>query len=527
MNGTTLHTDKEKATALNNFFVSVFTKEDASTHPTVCNRERENPTLTDINLSKDDIEKRLLKLNITKSAGPDGLHPRLLKETATSISTPLLSIFRKSIDNGKVPSAWKKASITPIYKKGSRKEVGNYRPVSLTAICCKLLESIVRQAVNEHMTKYNLLSAEQHGFTEGKSCVTQLVSVMESWTEILDKHGCIDVVYFDFQKAFDTVPHKRLLHKIKNCGIQGKVCNWIKSFLTDREQRVAVNGDCSEWVPVTSGVPQGSVLGPTLFVIYINDLPDAVHSCIKLFADDTKIYRHINSTADCQKIQDDIHSLESWSKQWLLKFHPQKCKVMRIGNGHPEYHYSMTDNTDEAKSVTLQETPVEKDLGIYVDKDLNYKEHIHKSITKANQTLGMIRRTFQYIDRNIFISLYKSRVRPVLEYGNTIWSPRHKKDIQAVEKVQQRATKLVPGLKDLDYTARLKILKLPSLSYRRDRGDMIETFKYIENIYKTENPWFIRDHTKNTRDHSKKLCKLRCNTELRKHCFSHRIINTM
>ena len=226
---------------------------------------------------------------------------------------------------------------------------------------------------------------------------------------------------------------------------------------------------------MTSDVPQGSVLGPVLFLLYINDLPQTVLSTIKLFADDTKLYRPVQAIEDCCAIQEDINALENWSHNWLLKFHPEKCQVLKLGSEHPDYIFHMTDK--DGNNIPLKETLVEKDLGVHVDNNLNFQHHIHKAVSKANQTLGLLRRTFRYMDKDTFTALYKSRVRPILEYANSVWSPRHKKDIDEIEKVQRRATKMVPGLKDQDYETRLRILKLPSLKYRRARGDMIETSK--------------------------------------------------
>ena len=193
------------------------------------------------------------------------------------------------------------------------------------------MESLIREDIVQHMNINNLFSTKQHGFMNGRSCVTQLLSTIEWWTEHLDNNEAIDTIYFDFKKAFDTVPHQRLAQKLHKYGISGNICKWIVNFLKDRKQRVLVNGKASEWAEVLSGVPQGSVLGPILFIIYINDLPECVSSCIKLFADDTKLYRVASSTQDCEKVQEDIDALQDWSKQWLLQFHPQKCKVLRVG----------------------------------------------------------------------------------------------------------------------------------------------------------------------------------------------------
>ena len=353
--------DEEKATALNKFFTEVFTREDLSYIPTLDDHPVKS-NLLEIEISQEDIIKKLESLNPNKSMGYDGIHPKVLKETAKTIAKPLSIIFKQSLDTGSLPSAWKRANIAPIYKKGNKITVRNYRPVSLTSICCKTLEYFIRKEIMQHMTDNNLLYEDQHGFMEGRSCMTQLLSVMEKWTEILDQNQCIDNIYFDYQKAFDTVPHKRLKAKMKSYGIKGKVLRWVADFLHQRQQRVVLEGATSDWTSVLSGVPQGSVLGPVLFLLYINDIPSTVNSFIKLFADDTKLFRSILSKEDCDILQKDISKLEEWSRKWQLKFHPNKCKVLRMGNNVQEYTYTMTN--EDSTPIPLENIEMEKDLGV-------------------------------------------------------------------------------------------------------------------------------------------------------------------
>ena len=246
-----------------------------------------------------------------------------------------------------------KANITAIYKKGSKKLAGNYRPVSLTSVVCKLMESIIKDSIMEHMSKNNLLNSQQYGFVSGRSTVLQLIKVMDRWTEILDKGGCVDVVYCDFLKAFDKVPHKRLVQKLNYYGITPLLVNWIKEFLSDRKQKVMVNGECSTWYEVTSGIPQGSVLGPTLFVIYINSLPDVIsQSSSYLFADDTKLANGIFENSDCEALQSDLNNMVEWTDKSLLKFHPDKCVHMTIGKSKlDERTYTLGHNGQVIRKV--------------------------------------------------------------------------------------------------------------------------------------------------------------------------------
>ncbi len=286
---------------------------------------------------------------------------------------------------------------------------------------------------------------------------------MEDWTRTIEEKGTVDCIFMDFMKAFDSVPHRRLLHKLARYNINGKVHKWIEEFLIGRHQRVIVNGVPSRDEEVTSGVPQGSVLGPILFLILINDLPDAVDTAVQIFADDTKIYQPVYHQNDQIKLQENLSKLEDWAETWQMRFHPQKCKVMHIGKDFNQFQYSMTAN---GESIKLDYSNEEKDLGVLVDSSLSFKDHCETAISTANRVLGIIRRSFKYIDRETMLTLYKTLVRPHLEYGNTIWCPKLKRVIKSLEAVQRRAMRMVPELAHLPYEARLQQLKLPSLVYR-------------------------------------------------------------
>ena len=312
--------DQEKDEVLADFFSSVFTEEDTRKMPHMTQRNFKE-WLTNINISKEKIKKKLLELKISKAPGPDGLHPRLLKELAAQLSEPLESIFQLSLKQGKVPNDWRKGEITAIHKKGNRRTAGNYRPVSLTCILCKIMEALVREDIITHMRDNKLFSKYQYGFINKRSTTLQLLYVLDEWTEILDQEGTIDAVYLDFMKAFDKVPHKRLLHKLSAYGIGGQAHKWIESFLTGRTQRVKVDSATSGWRKVTSGIPQGFVLGPILFVMYINDMPEALvnNSTAAMFADDTKLYRRTDLPNGVQDLQEDLDHIFQWSDTWLMK----------------------------------------------------------------------------------------------------------------------------------------------------------------------------------------------------------------
>ena len=238
--------------------------------------------------------KKLRGLNDSSSPGPDGIHPKILKEGADFLAKPLTTIFNKSLESSILPRDWLMATVVPIHKKGPRQQPANYRPISLTSIPCKILESVIRDELMEHLSTNNHLSQHQHGFRPRRSCSSQLLEALNEWSLMLERGDSVDAVYLDFQKAFDSVPHMRLITKLRKYGVTGKLLDWIRAFLTGRKQQVLVGGQTSTWAPVVSGVPQGSVLGPTLFVVYINDLPETVQNSIKMFADDTKIYTNVS-----------------------------------------------------------------------------------------------------------------------------------------------------------------------------------------------------------------------------------------
>lgn len=322
--------DKENADELSNFFATVFTEEPCG-DVTVA-EFRQVPALSAVTVDRERIRNILRDLKRDKSPGPDGLHPRVIKDVASELAEPIWIIFNKSLGEGYVPKEWKVANITAIFKKGDKCDAKNYRPDSLTSVICKVLETIIREQIMNHMMENKLFSKRQYGFLPRRSTVLQLINVMDEWNRIMDDGGVVDVAYCDLEKAFDTMPHRRLLEKVKSYGISGELLKWIESFISGRKQCMVVKGEKSETKQVLNGVPQGLVLGPLLFVIYINDLGNVVeNSSIYMYADDTKLFKGIRRQEDCVALQGDLVNLENWSKTWLLKFNPQKCSFMRSG----------------------------------------------------------------------------------------------------------------------------------------------------------------------------------------------------
>ena len=276
-----------------------------------------------------------------KSPGVDGIPPKLLMETVEQISIPLARVFNLSLKDGVVPFEWKEANIIPLFKKGSRNKSENYRPVSLTSVICKLLERLIKDHMVDFLVKHKLLNSSQHGFLKARLC--NMLCFLEEITKWIDVGSPVDIIYLDFQKDFDKVPLQRLLLKLKDHSIGDSITDWIEEWLTDRRQRVVVDGEVSNWKSVLSGVPQGSVLGPILFLIYINDLDDSITRNVLKFADDTKLFRKVITDGDKLHLQNDLDRLVKWSEKWQMLFNFVKCKCLHTGHGNLNVNYKMGD----------------------------------------------------------------------------------------------------------------------------------------------------------------------------------------
>ena len=493
--GSFTQTDLEKAEELSLFFKSVF--------------ENEGPGLWQINTThksmEDNItftEKEVLEeinaLNTAKSAGVDNISPRILKEIGSEIAPFLSQTMTESWNTAILPDDWLRANIVPIFKSGNKSEATNYRPVSLTSIPCKLMERIIRKRTMTFLTDNDILSDEQCGFLSKRSTLLQMLKIFDQWTLALDNKVEVDVVYLDFWKAFDSVPHRRLIAILEQNGVNGKTLNWIKAFLSGRQQRVVVNGTFSTWPNVTTGIPQGSVLGPVLFTIYIKSMPEAVESELHMFADDAKLYREIHSDADQKILQDDLRKLGSWSSSSLLQFNEKKSVKMTLTTkkDSTERHYFM--NTTKM----LENVRCEKDLGVLTNHKLNFDSHIAENTKKANSMLAIIKKCFMKLNCQSLSVLIKTLVRPHLEYCNQTRHIHFQKHRGNLENAQRRATRLIPSLASLPHEQRLMKIDLPTPDFRRKRGRMIEVYKIPNGVYDKrvtgggERKWVERNGSK-------------------------------
>ena len=468
----TVTDDQGMTEVLNRFFSSVFTKERTDKIPTAA--EMRTEAMPDVGITDKIVRAKIRKLKPASATGPDGIGPKLLQELEYELTPVLAKIFRRSLQHGEVPDDWKSANVTPIFKKGSKADPGNYRPVSLTSVCCKMLESILRDSMMDHLTRNGLLNESQHGFMPGRSCCTNLLEFLETVTKVIDAGKPFDVVFLDFAKAFDKVPRERLLEKLRAHGIRGRTLLWIRTWLTGRRQRVVLNGKNSDWAEVLSGVPQGSVLGTILFLVYINDIDMVVTfiELLKKFADDTKLGQTAATAEDREKLQRALDKLCEWVELWGMEFNIKKCKVMHLGHNNTKQVYTM-------KGQQLEVTEEERDIGVTMSKNLKPSAQCAKAARTAQTVLAQISRAFHFRDRHIFVRLYVQYVRPHLEFAGPAWSPWLEADKEVLEKIQRRAVGMVSGNRADTYEERLRELGLTTLEERRHQADIIQTFKIL------------------------------------------------
>jgi hypothetical protein len=481
--------------------------------------------MEEVKVTGENIVRKINNLRSESAPGPDGIHPRLLKETKYEISVPLRIIFEQSLESGEIPADWKTAAVTPIYKKGAKSDPGNYRPVSLTSVPCKLLESLIKDKLMDHLLENKLINDSQHGFMPGRSCATNVVEFMDVITKILDKGKSADIFYLDFAKAFDKVPHERLLLKLRAKGVTGKTLRWIRNWLTGRTQWVVIGGARSESSEVSSSVPQGTILGPTLFTVHIDDI-DLVAMMAEIlikFADDTKGAKEIECENDRKILQEILDNLQKWAADWGMEFNTKKCKIMHVGRGNPRYKYYMN-------GTELETTEEEVDVGITVQSSLKPGKQCEVAANRAMAVLRLIWRNFHYRDRHVYVKLFKQYVRPHLEYSSPAWAPSTRADIEKIESVQRKALQSVAGLQNMSYDERCRELRMETLEERRRKQDLKLVhsilngkggLKYEKLFEKAENRQGPR--TRNT-EGTNNLKIPAARTELRRNSFTVRTV---
>ena len=497
---------KDQTEIFNQFFEEQFSESSEYN----INIDFANDGMNDIDFSMRRIRQILKKINVNKSPGPDGIHGNVLKNCRESIAYPLSKIFRMSYNIGQIPAEWKLANVVPVHKKGPKSCVENYRPISLTSLVMKVFEKIVK---DELMTKCrHKLNTNQHGFMPRKSCTTQMLTFVDSLSLSINDNIRTDVIYFDFAKAFDSVNHDIILKKLKHqFDIDGTLLKFIKNYLKDRKQCVVIGGAQSESKNVRSGVPQGSIIGPLLFVLFINDMQDYVSegTHIALYADDTKIWRRINNWSDHEIIQNDIDALFNWAETNKMKFHPQKCKVLSVAyRGGLDSMWSMFPFqyfTYNLNGTELEFVKNEKDLGVIVTSKLNWEENILALCLKASSRLGLMNRSLHFVkDQKQKRAFYLALVRSIFEHCSVIWRPTSLQMNQKVESIQRRAVKWILGeqdhhYNDYEYLKRLKDLDLMPMNFKFIFTDLVMFHNIFHGHSVVKFPQYLTPVTDNDR----------------------------
>ena len=510
--------NKAKAEILNEVFSSNFTI-DNNVLPAV--KPHTSSTFTSVKFAASEIENVLASFKNSHAVGPDGFSAAFYKEFSYELSKPLFKILDTSMKTGQLPSSWKKGVVTPIYKKGNAADPKNYRPISLTCVPCRVLERIIRDQLTQYLKQHNLLDPNQFGFLPGRSTTLQLLKCVNDWTLSLESGSPTDVILIDFAKAFDSVSHQKLVAKLTSFGIGGNVLTWISSFLSNRTQHVSVCSTISDEKPVTSGVPQGSVMGPLLFLLYVSDLQANKTTQAKMpkFADDVELYRVVENVDHHVKLSTALNDLVTWSEEWQLQIAVQKCSVFHIGSKNLHLDYALSGNT-------LDHVTEIKNLGVWFSSNMKSSSHCNHIVKTARQRAAMIKRCFVSKDRKTLFWAFCVYVRPILEYASPVWSPYLVKDIDLVESVQRHFTKYLPGLKEKPYSKRLEILKADSLELRRLKFDLVLTYSLLHGLCNIDYTTFFSLRTGGkTRGHPLKLIVQPILRDCRKFFFSHRVVN--
>ena len=476
------------AESLQTQYCSVFTKPDPTKHidniqeffsDANSNNTPHQPSLSDIKFSEEDIVTAIKKTKPNAAAGPDGIPTILLKECSQQLSKPLYIIYRNSLDTGEVPNLLKDAIVIPIHKGGLKSDVKNYRPVSLISQILKILEKVLCVKIVFHLEDNNLLNKNQHGFRKFRSCLSQLIEHYDNILEAVSAGNNVDVIYLDYSKAFDVVDHHILLRKLQDSGITGKIGTWISNFISDRKQTVTVNQKQSRSETVTSGVPQGSVLGPILFLIMISDIDtDIIKSTVSSFADDTKVSHIVQLRQDCLDLQASLDTIYDWSDTNNLKFNSLKFQALRYGNNKNNSDFSY--KTPAGEDIPNEDTI--KDLGIHMSRNMKFHDHIETTASKCRSLSGWILRTFTTREAVPMLKLFNSLLLPRIDYCSQLWSPHLVGDWNKLEAIQRRFTSKISDLRDLDYWSRLKCLKQYSLQRRAERYKILYCWKIMEGL---------------------------------------------
>jgi len=481
------HDQVKMAQILQDQYSSVFSDPgNADVKDTTSSLPKTSSTLSSIDFSESDILEAINEIDPNSSTSDNDIPAKVIKACKRSLAQAFTLLWNDSYYSSIIPQCYKNQFVTPAYKKDSKLDPANYRPISLTSHVIKIFERVFRKNLVRYLEDNNHLTEKQHGFRKGRSCLTQL---LKHYDTILNNYlgdAETDVIYLDYAKAFDKVDHTLLLKKLRHYGIGGKVYDWIEQFLIGRTQTVVVDGHHSLPAPVISGVPQGTVLGPILFLIYINDLEATIKdSNASSFADDTRISRQIQYTKDTEILQSDLDNVITWSKCNNMELHEKKFEFLsyrlpsNVKNGDIlPFQHNVTSYTTPS-GVIIERKTVVRDLGVNLSDGFSWTPHINKMVDGARRMAAWTLGVFKDRSKPVMLQLYKSLIRSKLEYCCPLWDPSLVQDIQMIEDVQRYFTKRITGMSDLSYWERISALQLQSLQRRRERYIIIHTWKTI------------------------------------------------
>ena len=431
-------------------------------------------------IDRNDIMEALDNLSSKSAAGPDGVPNILLKNCKRSLADPLEILFRTFLSTGTIPSILKEAFVIPVHKGGERSSPANFRPVSLTSHIIKTMERIIRKSMVNHLEVHKKLNQSQHGFRSQRSCLSQLLEHHDTILSFLEEGENVDSIYLDFSKAFDKVDTGILCHKLREIGIGGKIGVWLHNFLSDRKQFIIANGVKSNQSSVKSGVPQGTVLGPVLFLILINDIDSGIESFVSLFADDTRISRKVNNEEDVETLQDDLEKLYRWQEHNNMAFNSSKFEVLRYGS-NTALKESTNYLTPGCEPI-IEEKENLRDLGIIMSNDASFSSHVEHVCKKVKQKSGWILRTFSSRQTWFLKFMWKSLVQGHVDYCSQLYFPNKSSDMEKIENLQRIYTRKIPEVSSLNYWERLQKLKIYSQERRMERYRVIYIWKILEGI---------------------------------------------
>lgn len=469
----------DKANLLNDYFIKQTIIDDQRAHTPNMPTETVQ-SLSSIVISQDEVKSVLQSLKLGKSSGPDNINNKILKELSLQLSKPLCDLFNYSLTKGVCPDTWKEANVSPVFKKDDSSLVTNYRPISLLNTIGKVMEKIVHKHLFNFLRDHNVITSLQSGFVPGDSTINQLVDIYNTFCNALDQGKEVRAVFCDISKAFDRVWHKGLLFKLKRVGINGSLLDWFTNYLLDRKQRVVMPGVTSSWGYIKAGVPQGSILGPLLFLVYINDIVSDINSTIKLFADDTSLYLIVDTPNNAANmLNNDLETIHRWAETWLVTFNPSKSESLLISRknikpAHPPL---------KMNSETIKEVPHHKHLGIFLSNDGTWHQHIEYILTKAWQRLYIMRKFKYLLDRESLQIIYTSFIRPILEYADVVWDNCTQYEVNAMEKVQTEAARIVTGATKLVSLDKLyRETGWETLEVRRSKHKLCLFYKMTHNL---------------------------------------------